>query len=90
MFVFVRKYFGLFGVFVKEMVIFNIGFGFCVSNSIYQHGLKIFFDKKIESVLPPKQKQLKSDSVLRLFGFWVLIGLLTSLKHPSDYEIRKL
>ena len=30
-----RKYFGIFGVFVKEIVNFNIGFGFCVLNSIY-------------------------------------------------------
>ena len=32
---FIRKCFGFFGVFVKEIAIFNIGFGFCVFNSIY-------------------------------------------------------
>ena len=31
----VRKYFGIFGVFVKEIVNFNIGFGFVVLNSIW-------------------------------------------------------
>ena len=30
-----RKCFGFFGVFVKEIVIFNIGFGFVVLNSIW-------------------------------------------------------
>ena len=39
-----RKYFGIFGVFVKQIVIFNIGFGFVVLNSIWEHGLKICFD----------------------------------------------
>ena len=42
----VRKCFGTFGVFVKEMVIFNMGFGLHVFNSIWEHGLKIFFDQK--------------------------------------------
>ena len=27
-----RKYFGILGVFVKQIAIFNIGFGFCVFN----------------------------------------------------------
>ena len=30
-----RKYVGMFGVFVKEIVIFNIGFGFVVLKSIW-------------------------------------------------------
>ena len=30
-----RKYFGIVGVFVKEIVIFNIGFGFVVFKSIW-------------------------------------------------------
>ena len=41
---FLRKCFGILGVFVKEIIIFNIGFGLCVLNSIWEHGLKIFFD----------------------------------------------
>ena len=43
---FFRKCFCFFGVFVKEIVTFDIGFGFCVLNSIWEHGLKIFFDSK--------------------------------------------
>ena len=39
-----RKCFGIFGVFVKEIVIFNIGFGFVVLESIWWHGLKIFLE----------------------------------------------
>ena len=31
----IRKYFGMFGYFVKEIVILNIGFGFVVLNSIW-------------------------------------------------------
>ena len=34
------------GVFVKQIVVLNIGFGFCVFNSIWEHRLKIFFDPK--------------------------------------------
>ena len=34
----VRKYFGIWGVFVKEIVICNIGFGFCVLNCILDIG----------------------------------------------------
>ena len=41
-----RKYVGIVGVVVKQNVIFNIGFGFCVFNSIWEHRLKIFFDPK--------------------------------------------
>ena len=50
-----RKYFSMFGVFVKQIVIFNIGFGFCVFNSIWEHKLKIFSTKKstIDAAPPP-------------------------------------
>ena len=34
-----RKYFGIFDVFVKEIVIVYIGFGFVVLNSIWEHGV---------------------------------------------------
>ena len=36
----IKKYFGFFGYRVKEIVIFNIGFGFPVLNSIWWHGFK--------------------------------------------------
>ena len=39
-----RKYFGIVGVFVKQIVILKVGFGFCVFKSIWKHRLKIFFD----------------------------------------------
>ena len=39
-----RKYLGIFGVFVKQLVILNSVFGFVVLNSIWVHGLKMFFD----------------------------------------------
>ena len=54
---FVRKYFGFFGVFVKEIVIFNIGFGFCVLNSIWEHRLKIFFDPKKSKKSTPRNRK---------------------------------
>ena len=44
MFHFFRKYLGFFGVFVKEIVTFNIGFGFVVFKSIWWHGLKIVLE----------------------------------------------
>ena len=52
-----RKCVGFFGVFVKEIVIFNIGFGFCVLNSIWEHGLKIFFDSKKSKKSTPKNRK---------------------------------
>ena len=49
-----RTYFGFWGVFVKQIVIWNIRFGFCVFNSVCYHRLKIFVDpKKIETNRPP-------------------------------------
>ena len=43
-----------FGVFfVKEIVVLNIGFGFCVFNSILEHRLKIFFDPENRTKSPP-------------------------------------
>ena len=53
---FFRQCFGFFGVFVKGIVIFNIGFGFCVLNSIYRHGLKIFFDSKKSKKSTPQNR----------------------------------
>ena len=53
----VRKCFGVFGVFVKQIVVFNIGFGFCVFNSIWEHRLKIFFDPKSRTNRPPKNRK---------------------------------
>ena len=37
-----QKYYGILGVFVKQIVILNILFGFNVLNSIWGHGLKCF------------------------------------------------
>ena len=50
----VLKYFG---VFVKEIVIFYIGFGFCVFDSIWEHRLKIFFDPKNRTNRPPENRK---------------------------------
>ena len=50
-------YFGIFGVFVKQIVIFNIGFGFCVFNSIWEHRLKIFSAQKVENTTPHKSNK---------------------------------
>ena len=41
---------------VKQIVIFNIGFGFCVVNSIWEHRLKIFFDPKSRKTPPPPNR----------------------------------
>ena len=54
----VRKYFGIDGVFVKELVIFHIGFGLCVFNSIWEHRLKIFFDPKNRENRPRKIEKI--------------------------------
>ena len=39
-----RTCFGVVGVSVKQIVILNIGFGFCVFKSIWEHASKICFD----------------------------------------------
>ena len=46
----ISKAFWHFGVFVKEILFLNIGFGFCVFNSIWEHRLKIFFDPKSRTI----------------------------------------
>ena len=51
-----RKYFGIVGAFVKEIVIFNIGFGFCVCNSIWEHRLKMFFDPNKSNKSTPQHR----------------------------------
>ena len=48
------KVFGIVGVFVKQIAIFSIGFGFCVFNSVWEHRLKIYSTPKIENIDPPK------------------------------------
>ena len=45
---------GMFCVFVKEIVILNIGFGFWLFNSIWEHRLKISFD--------PQNRPLKKNN----------------------------
>ena len=47
----------MFGVVVKKIVVFNIRFGVCVFNSIWDRRLKIFFDPKIDPPKIEKQKQ---------------------------------
>ena len=67
----VRTCFGMFGVFVKQIVISNIGFGFFVFNSIWEHRLKIFFDRTIEFFDPPKIENFPgSVNNFRIEGFW--------------------
>ena len=54
-----QKHFGNFGVFVKQIVILNIGSGLCVFNSIWEHRLKTFFDpQKRKNRPPPKNRKL--------------------------------
>ena len=54
---FIRKCFGFFGVFVKEIVIFDIGFRFCVLSSIWEHRLKIFFDPQKSNKSTPRKNR---------------------------------
>ena len=49
-----RKYFG---IFVKQIVILNIGFGFRVLNSIWGLRLKIFFEFQNRKCSTPPKKQ---------------------------------
>ena len=70
----VRKYFGIVGVVVKEIVILNIVFGFVVLNSIWEHGLKQMFDRFFETFQKMLQKceQLSygtfGGDILGIFG----------------------
>ena len=81
MFVLFESILVLGGVFLKEIVTFNIGFGFFVFNSILEHGLKIFFDPKIEKTTPQQiEKSQKCEPFsYETFGniFWIC-GPLTS------------
>ena len=85
------------GVFVKQIVILNIGFGFCIFNSIWEHGLKIFFDpqnrknrpQKIES-FPRSVNNFRTDHLGALnfieFGLESNLGVrIVLLAAPSDY-----
>ena len=49
-----RKYLGIFGVFVKQIVLLNIVFGFAVLVSIWEHGLKTVstFVQKLSKNVP--------------------------------------
>ena len=70
-----RKYVGMFGILVKQIVIFNIGFEFCVFDSIWDHRLKIFFDPpKIENksrimVLGKIQNSAAGAAEFRILNF---------------------
>ena len=59
----VRNYFGIVGVFVKEIVTLNIGFGFCVFNSIWEHKLKIFLDPTNRKISTSPQIEMFPRSV---------------------------
>ena len=62
---FFRECFVLFGVFVKGIVIFNIGFGFVVFKSIWWHGLKICLDIfPSSSVVVVRRRRPSSSSVV--------------------------
>ena len=71
-----RKYFGIFDVFVKQIVIFNIGFGFVVLNSIWEHGLKMFFDIFRNF---PKMSQKCEQFSYGTFGV-IILGFLVPLR----------
>ena len=74
---FVRKCFGFFGVFVKGIVVFNIEFGFFVLNSIWEHGLKIFFDlKKSKKSTPKIEKNPRSVNNFRTKHLGDILGFL--------------
>ena len=63
----------MFGVFVKEIEVFNIGFGFVVLGSIWWHGLKMFFDicsKRVKN-MSQRCEQLSYET----FG-GIFLGLL--------------
>ena len=57
-----RKCFGMFDVFVKVIVIFNIGFGFVVLKSIWWHGLKLFLDIFPSSSVVVRRRRPSSSS----------------------------
>ena len=59
-----------FGVFVKQIVNFNIGFGFCVFNSIWEQRLKIFFDpQNRKSSTPEKSKTFPSSKKMNIYKY---------------------
>ena len=78
----IRKYFGIVGVFVKEIVIFNIGFGFCVLNSILKHRLKIFSDpQKSKKTTPNKSNIFPEVWTIYVRNIWgIFLGFWVPLK----------
>ena len=71
------------GYFVEEIVILNIGFGFVVLKSIWEHCLKIVFDtfSTFFKKCPRSVNNFRTEHLGDLFG---IVGPLTSLKHPSE------
>ena len=70
-----RKCFGIFGVFIQQIVVLNIGFGFCVFRSIWEHGLKQFFEHFFEFVQtnPRSVINFRTDHFVRdVLGLLVL------------------
>ena len=80
-----RKYFGIFGVFVKQIVILIIGFGFCVFNSIWKHRIKIFFDPQNR----PPQIDFFSKKCEQ-FSYGAFGGIFLGFKYPRKCSVREL
>ena len=59
-----RMYLAIFGVLVKQIVIFNIGFEFCVLTSIWEQRLKIFVDpQNRKNPTPNKSKNMEPQNL---------------------------
>ena len=69
--------------FIKQIVILNIVFEFVVLNSIWEHGLNIFFDivSNIFKRCPRSVNSFRTEHLGDIFG---IFGPRTSLKHPSE------
>ena len=67
-----RMYFGIVGVFCTLSFYLNIGFGFCVFNSIWEHSLNVSFDnffRKCSKHVPEVWTRLFIRTMfLRMFG----------------------
>ena len=72
-----RKYFVVFGVFVKQIVISNSVFGFVVLNSIWEHVFNIFFD------IFRKQNQ-KSSQKCEQFSYGTFGGMIVTHERPDS------
>ena len=66
----------------------NIGFGFCVFNSIWEHRLKIFFDPPNRRNRPPKIEHFSEVWTIFVRNMWGdilgIFGPLTSLSSTLE------